>query len=154
MRCPFCQHEETQVTDSRHAKNDNQVRRRRQCKKCSGKFTTFERVYLRDLSIAKSDGKLQPFDLVKLTRSIRIACRKRPIKETEIERLAADIQQHMEKTGESEFGSKTLGEIVMVHLARLDHVAYVRFASVYHDFNDVHDFTHLIEGLSAKSETS
>ncbi len=140
MRCPICHHDDTYVIDSRPNRGDDQVRRRRTCRQCNAKFTTFERVHLRNLSVLKSNGEKELFELDKLTRSILIACRKRPIKIEQIEALAVRIQNELEQSGETEFASKTLGTLVMRRLEKMDDVAMVRFASVYHDFKSVGDF--------------
>lgn len=140
MRCPFCGHEDTQVKDSRPAEDDTVVRRRRQCPKCENRFTTFERVELRPLTVVKKSGRRTPFEREKLIRSLDIACRKRNIDPDRIERLVSDIQRKLESLGESEIPSDKIGELVMDGLKDLDPVAYVRYASVYRDFGEVDDF--------------
>lgn len=145
MRCPFCGHEASQVKDSRPTDDGAAIRRRRQCEGCAARFTTFERIQLRELVVVKSDSgggvvRREPFDREKLLRSISIAVRKRPIDGLAIEKLVSGIQRQLETTGESEVASKRIGELVMEGLKGLDSVAYIRFASVYRDFNEARDF--------------
>lgn len=140
MRCPFCAHEDSQVKDSRPAEDAAAIRRRRQCESCGGRFTTFERVQLRDLTVVKSDGKRETFDREKLTRSIAIACRKRPVDAGQIDQLVSGIQRQLETLGEQEIRAAQVGAAVMEGLKRLDSVAYIRFASVYKDFAEARDF--------------
>ena len=140
MRCPFCGHDDSQVKDSRPTEDNSAIRRRRQCEGCGGRFTTFERIQLRELSVIKTEGKREPFDREKLERSLSVACRKRPVDNTQIEKLASAIQRQLETLGESEIESKQIGEFVMDGLKALDSVAYIRFASVYKDFNEAKDF--------------
>ena len=140
MRCPFCSHENSQVKDSRPTEDGASIRRRRQCEDCGARFTTFERVQLRELSILKSGDRREPFDRAKLERSIAIACRKRPVATERIERLASSIQRQLETSGDSETPSSRIGEMVMEGLKALDPVAYIRFASVYKDFREAKDF--------------
>jgi transcriptional repressor NrdR len=140
MRCPFCAHENSQVKDSRPTEDGSSIRRRRQCEDCGARFTTFERVQLRELTIVKSENRREPFDRGKLERSIAIACRKRPVPAERIERLASSIQRQLETSGESEMASSRIGEMVMEGLKALDPVAYIRFASVYKDFREARDF--------------
>ena len=140
MRCPFCSHENSQVKDSRPAEDGSSIRRRRQCEDCGARFTTFERVQLRDLTVVKSGSRREPFDRTKLERSIAIACRKRPVPQERIERLVTSIQRQIETSGESEVDSTRIGELVMNGLMALDPVAYIRFASVYKDFTEARDF--------------
>jgi transcriptional repressor NrdR len=140
MRCPFCSHEASQVKDSRPTEDGASIRRRRQCEDCAARFTTFERVQLRELTIVKSEGRREPFDRSKLERSIAIACRKRPVAQERIERLASSIQRQLETSGESEMPSSRIGAMVMEGLNALDPVAYIRFASVYKDFREAKDF--------------
>jgi transcriptional repressor NrdR len=147
MRCPFCGSEDTQVKDSRPVEEASAIRRRRQCPDCGARFTTFERVQLRDLLVVKKDGRRAPFDRDKLARSIRIATRKRGIDGDQIERIINGIVRRIETTGESEVPSTRLGELAMESLAQLDEVAYVRFASVYRDFATVRDFEEFIRHL-------
>jgi len=140
MRCPFCSHEDSQVKDSRPTDDGAAIRRRRQCEECGARFTTFERIQLRELTIVKSENKREPFDRAKLERSIQIACRKRPVDPARIERLATAIQRQIETSGESEIAASAVGEMVMAGLKALDSVAYIRFASVYKDFREAKDF--------------
>ena len=139
MRCPFCGSEDTQVKDSRPVEESTVIRRRRQCSSCGARFTTFERVQLRDLIVLKKDGRRSPFDREKLLRSIRIAARKRGIDEEQLEQIVNGIVRRVETTGEFEVPSKRIGELAMESLAKLDEVAYVRFASVYRDFATVNE---------------
>ena len=140
MRCPYCGRDDTQVKDSRPAEEGAAIRRRRSCPACNSRFTTFERVQLRELTVLKSDGRRVPFDREKLARSIRIALRKRPVEEDRIERVVNGIQRRLETEVDSEVTSRQIGEIVMEVLKGVDQVAYVRFASVYREFKDVRDF--------------
>ena len=140
MRCPFCAHEDSQVKDSRPSEDGAAIRRRRQCEACGARFTTFERVQLRDLTVVKAGNRREPFDRTKLERSIAIACRKRPVPTERIERLASSIQRQIETSGESEMPSARIGQMVMEGLKALDPVAYIRFASVYKDFTEAKDF--------------
>jgi transcriptional repressor NrdR len=140
MRCPFCGHDDTQVKDSRPTEDNSAIRRRRFCPACGSRFTTFERVQLRDLTIVKKTGQKEPFDRNKIMRSIELAVRKRPVDQERIERVVNGIQRRLESMGESEIPSATVGEMVMDALAQLDPVAYVRFASVYRNFREAKDF--------------
>ena len=140
MRCPFCAHENSQVKDSRPTEDGASIRRRRQCEDCGARFTTFERVQLRELIVVKSENRREPFDRAKLERSLAIACRKRPVPSERIERLVSSIQRQLETSGESEMASARIGEMVMEGLKALDPVAYIRFASVYKDFREARDF--------------
>jgi len=140
LRCPFCAHENSQVKDSRPTEDGSSIRRRRQCEDCGARFTTFERIQLRELTVVKSENRREPFDRAKLERSLEIACRKRPVSPERIERLAASIQRQMETSGETEMASARIGEMVMEGLKALDPVAYIRFASVYKDFREAKDF--------------
>ena len=140
MRCPFCSHENSQVKDSRPTEDGASIRRRRQCEDCGARFTTFERVQLRELVVVKSAQRREPFDRSKLERSIAIACRKRPVPPERIDRLVSSIQRQVETLGESEIPSTRIGEMVMDGLKALDPVAYIRFASVYKDFREARDF--------------
>ena len=140
MRCPFCGHEDSQVKDSRPSEDGTSIRRRRQCEGCGGRFTTFERVQLREVTVAKSGGKREPFERVKLERSIAIACRKRPISGEQMDRLVSGIQRQLETSGETEVTATQIGGLVMEGLKGLDPVAYIRFASVYKDFTEARDF--------------
>ena len=145
MRCPFCGYEDSQVKDSRPTEDNTSIRRRRLCPGCGARFTTFERVQLRELVIFKKDGKRVSFDREKLVRSIDISCRKRPVKPEKIELIANSIQRRLESSGEPEIPSKVVGELVMDALKELDRVAYLRFASVYKDFQETDDFRKFID---------
>jgi len=140
LRCPFCGHDDSQVKDSRPTEDNSAIRRRRQCEGCGGRFTTFERIQLRELTVIKTEGKREPFEREKLERSLSVACRKRPVDNAQIEKLASGIQRQLETLGESEIESKRIGEFVMDGLKALDSVAYIRFASVYKDFSEAKDF--------------
>jgi len=140
LRCPFCGHEDSQVKDSRPTEDGAAIRRRRQCEACAARFTTFERIQLRDVWVMKSDGERQPFDRDKLARSVDIACRKRPIDPGRIEKLVSGIQRQVETSGDTEISAQAIGELVMEALKALDSVAYIRFASVYKDFGEARDF--------------
>jgi transcriptional repressor NrdR len=150
MKCPFCGAEDTQVKDSRPAEDAAAIRRRRACASCGARFTTFERVQLREITVLKTDGRRAPFDREKLARSIRVACRKRPVDEDRIERLVNSIQRRLETEGETEIPSRKIGEIVMESLRELDQVAYVRFASVYRNFGEARDFQAFLGELGSK----
>ncbi|MBO1080295.1 transcriptional regulator NrdR [Roseomonas haemaphysalidis] len=147
MRCPFCGSEDTQVKDSRPADDGAAIRRRRSCPSCGARFTTFERVTLRELTVLKSDQRRVPFDREKLARSIRVALRKRPVDEDRVERIVNGIQRRLEAEGESEIASRAIGEMVMDTLRELDPVAYVRFASVYRNFREAKDFQAFLGSL-------
>ena len=154
MRCPFCGHAESQVKDSRPSEDGAAIRRRRLCPECGGRFTTFERVQLRELTILKRSGRRSPFDREKLVRSISIATRKRPVDPERVERMVNGIVRQLESMGETELPSSAVGELVMKHLKQLDDVAYVRYASVYRDFRETQDFAKFLgeEGLAAADE--
>jgi len=152
MRCPFCGHNDTQVKDSRPTEDNAAIRRRRSCPECGARWTTFERVQLRELTIVKKEGKKEPFEREKLTRSLKIALQKRPVEEEQIERICNSIQRRLESLGENEVPSKVIGEIVMDVLADLDTVAYVRFASVYRNFREAKDFETFVGTLSDEDE--
>ena len=147
MRCPFCGHDDTQVKDSRPTDDGSAIRRRRFCGGCSQRFTTIERVQLRELTVLKNDGRRVPFDRDKLGRSIRIALRKRPVNEERLERIVNGIVRQLEASGENDIPSKQLGELVMETLKEVDAVAYVRFASVYRDFREAKDFEAFLGSL-------
>ena len=142
MRCPFCSHENSQVKDSRPSEDGAAIRRRRQCEECGARFTTFERVQLRDLTVLKKTGDKESFDRDKLVRSISIACRKRGIDSDRIDRLVSSIQRQLETRGD-EVTTTAIGEAVMDALRTIDHVAYIRFASVYKDFSEPGDFAEI-----------
>ncbi|WP_114286978.1 transcriptional regulator NrdR [Candidatus Halocynthiibacter alkanivorans] len=147
MRCPFCGNTDTQVKDSRPAEDHVAIRRRRFCSSCSGRFTTFERVQLRDLVVVKSNGRREDFGRDKLERSIRIATQKRPIEQDRLDQMISGIVRRLESMGETDIPSTTIGEIVMESLARIDTVAYVRFASVYKNFQAADDFDKFVSEL-------
>ncbi len=140
MRCPFCGHEDSQVKDSRPTEDSSAIRRRRQCEGCGARFTTFERIQLRELTVVKSEGRRQPFAREKLERSVAVACSKRPIDAVQIEKLVSGIQRQLETLGDSDIESAKIGEFVMAGLKGLDTVAYIRFASVYKEFGEAKDF--------------
>ena len=140
MRCPYCGRDDTQVKDSRPAEEGAAIRRRRSCPGCNSRFTTFERVQLREITVLKADGRRVPFDREKLARSIRIALRKRPVDEDRVERIVNGIQRKLETEADAEVTSRQIGEIVMEALRAVDQVAYVRFASVYRNFGEAKDF--------------
>lgn len=144
MRCPFCGHEDTQVKDSRPTEDNTAIRRRRFCPNCGARFTTFERVQLRELTVLKRNNQREPFDRDKLARSMMIALRKRPVEEERIERVVNGIVRRLESSGESEIKVDSIGELIMEALATLDQVAYVRFASVYRNFREAKDFEEFI----------
>jgi transcriptional repressor NrdR len=150
MKCPFCGFDDTQVKDSRPAEDSAAIRRRRACTECGARFTTFERVQLREITIILTDGRRVPFEREKLARSIRVALRKRPVDEDRIEKLVNSIQRRLETEGESEIPSNKIGEIVMETLKELDQVAYVRFASVYRNFGEAKDFQSFLGELGRK----
>ena len=150
MRCPYCQSEDTQVKDSRPADDGSAIRRRRSCPVCGGRFTTFERVQLRDLVVAKKSGRKVPFDRDKLLRSFDIALRKRNVDPERIERAVSGIVRQLESTGENEVTTEQIGLLVMEALKSLDDVAYVRFASVYRNFREAKDFSTVLDELSAQ----
>ncbi|TPW28054.1 transcriptional repressor NrdR [Martelella alba] len=150
MRCPFCNSPDTQVKDSRPAEDNTSIRRRRVCPDCGGRFTTFERVQLRDLVVIKKNGRKVAFDREKLVRSFDIALRKRPVERERIERAVSGIVRRMESSGESEIRSEEIGLLVLEALKSLDDVAFVRFASVYRDFSTTEDFEKIISEFSAK----
>jgi transcriptional repressor NrdR len=147
MRCPFCGNVDTQVKDSRPAEDHASIRRRRFCAACGGRFTTYERVQLRDLVVIKSNGRREDFDREKLERSVRIAMQKRPIEGERIEQMVSGIVRRLESLGDTDISSRQIGELVMESLARIDTVAYVRFASVYKNFQAVDDFDRFMAEL-------
>ncbi len=147
MRCPFCGNNDTQVKDSRPTEDNATIRRRRYCPACSSRFTTFERVHLRELMVIKSNGDKVSFDREKVKRSMEVALRKRPVKGEQIERIVNSIQRHLETSGETEIPSTAIGKLIMNRLMDLDKVAYVRFASVYKDFHEINDFNEFIGTL-------
>ena len=151
MRCPFCGNIDTQVKDSRPAEDHVSIRRRRFCSACGGRFTTYERVQLRDLVVIKSNGRREDFEREKLERSIRIALQKRPVEHERMEQMISGIVRRLESMGETDIQSKMIGEIVMEALARIDTVAYVRFASVYKNFQEADDFDKFVSELRPKT---
>jgi transcriptional repressor NrdR len=148
MRCPFCGSDDTQVKDSRPTEESAAIRRRRVCPDCGGRFTTFERVQLRELTVVKRGGRKVPFERDKLHASIVVALRKRPVPEDRIERMVSGIVRQLESSGESEIASAMIGELVMEALRGLDAVAYVRFASVYRDFREAADFQDVLSEIA------
>lgn len=146
MRCPFCAHDNSQVKDSRPTEDNTAIRRRRQCESCGARFTTFERVQLRDIIVLKSGGvpgmepRREPFDRSKIEQSVALACRKRAVPQERLDQLVSGIQRQIETLGDSEVPSQAIGEMVMDGLRQLDSVAYIRFASVYRDFSEARDF--------------
>lgn len=152
MRCPFCAGDDTQVKDSRPTEDGASIRRRRQCPGCGARFTTFERVQLRELTVVKKNGRREPFDREKLARSVEIACRKRPIDDERIERLVSGIVRRMETMGENDIEADAIGAMVMEALKGLDPVAYIRFASVYKDFREAADFEAIVGELGLEPE--
>ncbi len=152
MRCPYCAGENTQVKDSRPTEENTSIRRRRICPDCDGRFTTFERVQLREMVVVKRSGRKVPFERDKLSKSIEIALRKRPVEPDRIERLVSGLVRRLESSGETELQSTTIGEMVMDALRGLDPVAYVRFASVYRDFRDAADFQDVLGDIARDVE--
>ena len=148
MRCPYCMNADTQVKDSRPTEENTVIRRRRVCADCGGRFTTFERIQLRELTIIKNTGRKVPFDRDKLMRSVQVALRKRPVEPERIERMVSGIVRRLENLGESEIQAKMVGELVMEGLYALDQVAYVRFASVYRNFREAKDFEEFLGEMS------
>jgi transcriptional repressor NrdR len=154
MRCPYCGSADTQVKDSRPAEDSSCIRRRRVCPGCGGRFTTFERVQLRELVVIKKSGRRAPFDRDKLMRSLEIALRKRPVEPERVERMVNGIVRQLESSGEAEIESAQIGELVIMGLKSLDDVAYVRFASVYRDFREARDFNALVDELEGREDDS
>ena len=150
MRCPFCSHEDSQVKDSRHAEDNTAIRRRRICDQCGSRFTTFERIQLRDLIVIKSNGQKETFDRDKMFRSLSLALRKRKVDQDKIEKIVSAIARRLENSGETEIKSSFIGEYIMEALSNLDQVAYVRFASVYKNFREVKDFEDFLDNLEEK----
>jgi len=140
MRCPFCAHDNSQVKDSRPSEDNTSIRRRRQCEGCGARFTTFERVQLREVLVVKSGERREAFDRSKIEQSVSLACRKRPVSQERLDQLVSGIQRQLETMGDAEVPSKVIGEMVMDGLRQLDSVAYIRFASVYRDFTEARDF--------------
>ncbi len=154
MRCPFCGNIDTQVKDSRPAEDHVAIRRRRSCPGCSGRFTTYERVQLRDLVVVKKNGRRENFDRDKLSRSIRIAMQKRPVEPERIEQMISGIVRRLESMGDTDIPSDKIGEIVMERLAAIDAVAYVRFASVYKNFQEADDFEEFVAELRPPADAA
>ena len=152
MRCPYCAQADSQVKDSRPTEDGASIRRRRQCEACGARFTTFERVQLRELFVVKKEGKREPFDRAKLERSVAIATRKRPVDPARVERMLSGIQRQLETAGDGEVPAARIGELVMAGLKGLDPVAYIRFASVYKDFTEARDFQEIAGSVGAVSE--
>jgi transcriptional repressor NrdR len=152
MRCPYCGSGDTQVKDSRPTEDDSAIRRRRQCEACGGRFTTFERVQLRELMVKKRSGRTVPFDRDKLMRSVQLALRKRPVEPERVERMVNGIVRQLESSGDVEVASEAIGELVMQGLKSLDGVAYVRFASVYRNFGEASDFEEVLGEIGAEGE--
>ena len=150
MRCPFCSHEDSQVKDSRHTENNTAIRRRRICDQCGSRFTTFERIQLRDLIVIKSNGQKETFDRDKMFRSLSLALRKRKVEQDKIEKIISAIARRLENSGETEIKTSLIGEYIMEALSNLDQVAYVRFASVYKNFREVKDFEDFLDNLEEK----
>ena len=153
MRCPYCMNADTQVKDSRPTEDNTVIRRRRVCADCGGRFTTFERIQLRELTIVKNTGRKVPFERDKLMRSVQVALRKRPVDAERIERMVSGIVRRLENLGESEIPAKLLGELVMEGLYGLDQVAYVRFASVYRNFREAKDFEEFLGEMSGQADS-
>ena len=152
MRCPFCGHDDTQVKDSRPSEDNSAIRRRRHCPECGGRFTTFERVQLRELIVVKKNNRREPFDRDKLERSINHALRKRPVERERVDRMITGIVRRLESMGENEIASPMIGELVKQALQSLDKVAYVRFASVYKNFRETKDFEALLGELQGEED--
>ena len=140
MRCPFCAHDDSQVKDSRPTEDNTAIRRRRQCESCGARFTTFERVQLREIAVIKSNQSREVFDRAKIEQSVALACRKRGIAQERLDQLVSGVQRQIETMGEAEVPAAAIGEMVMEGLRQLDSVAYIRFASVYRDFSEARDF--------------
>ncbi|MDX2074235.1 MAG: transcriptional regulator NrdR [Alphaproteobacteria bacterium] len=150
MKCPYCGHSDTQVKDSRPSEDGLTIRRRRFCPECNSRFTTFERVQLRELTLVKKNGERRIFDRDKLLRSIQIATRKRPVTADQVDQLVTRVTQKLESLGEQEIPTNTVGKVVMDELKNLDPIAYIRFASVYRDFREAKDFEDIVEELGEK----
>ena len=150
MRCPFCSYEDSQVKDSRHTEDNTAIRRRRICEQCGSRFTTFERIQLRDLIVIKSNGQKETFDRDKMFRSLSLSLRKRNVEQDKTEKIVSAIARRLENSGETEIKSNIIGEYIMEALSNLDQVAYVRFASVYKNFREVKDFEDFLDNLEEK----
>lgn len=151
MRCPFCQHTEDRVVDSRTSREGRAVRRRRECTQCSRRFTTYEYIEERPLQIAKRGGEIELYDRRKLLRSIQIACAKRPIGPVDVDSMVEDIERALDRSDAAEISSRELGEMIMQRLKGRDHIAYVRFASVYRNFQDLTEFYEELQDLDARA---
>ena len=147
MRCPFCGHEYSQVKDSRPSEDGSAIRRRRECSECDARFTTFERIQLRELNVIKSDGRVEVFEREKLARSLKLALQKRPVDAETVELALNTIIRHLEALGETDIPTKTIGEFAMKALSELDPIAYIRYASVYKNFHEVNDFNEVLGDL-------
>ena len=152
MKCPFCGSDDTQVKDSRPTEDNTAIRRRRSCTSCGGRFTTFERVQLRELTVLKAGGRREPLDRDKILRSMSIALRKRSVEPERIERAITGIIRRIESSGQTEIKSQQVGELVMDALSQLDQVAYIRYASVYRNFREAQDFEDFVESLNVPGE--
>ncbi len=152
MKCPFCGHDDTQVKDSRPSEDGLTIRRRRYCPECNSRFTTFERVQLRELTVLKKNGEHRMFDREKLARSIQLALRKRPVPPEQIEQIITRVAQKLESSGDAEIPTDMIGKAVMEELKKVDTVAYIRFASVYRDFREAKDFENIVDELGVKGE--
>jgi len=152
MRCPFCAHDDSQVKDSRPTEDNTAIRRRRQCESCGARFTTFERVQLREIVVIKSDDGREAFDRAKIDQSVALACRKRGISQERLDQLVSGIQRQIETLGEAEVASKAIGEMVMEGLRQIDTVAYIRFASVYRDFSEARDFEEIASAVQGEDK--
>ncbi|WP_061923697.1 transcriptional regulator NrdR [Altererythrobacter epoxidivorans] len=153
MRCPFCAHDDSQVKDSRPTEDSTSIRRRRQCSSCGARFTTFERVQLREVIVVKSGDRREAFDRSKLEQSVALACRKRSVEQERIDQLVSGIQRQVETAGDSEVASARIGEMVMNGLRQIDTVAYIRFASVYRDFSEAKDFEEFASTVQEAAQT-
>ena len=154
MRCPFCAHDDSQVKDSRPTEDNTAIRRRRQCDSCGGRFTTFERVQLREIAVIKSDGTREAFERGKIEKSVALACRKRVLGQERLDQLVSGIQRQIETSGETEVAAKAIGEMVMEGLHQLDSVAYIRFASVYREFTEAKDFEEFASSVASSVASS
>ncbi len=154
MRCPFCANEDSQVKDSRPTEDNTAIRRRRQCGSCGARFTTFERIQLRELTVVKTSGKTEPFTRGKLEESVELACRKRDVEPEKIAQLVSGIQRQIETLGDTEVSSRTIGQMVMDGLREIDSVAYIRFASVYRDFSEARDFEEFASTVKEAGESN
>ena len=152
MHCPYCNHQETQVKDSRPCEDGAAIRRRRFCPECQGRFTTFERIQLREFNVLKNDGSVEPFDRDKLFRSMHLPLRKRPVERERLEKVVSSIVRQLETSGESEVSTKEIGAMAMQALGELDKIAYIRYASVYKDFREVDDFNQFIDEVTQLKE--